>query len=203
MFWLLDTPFHFRPIYLQIDDFQIYAIYDWLAYNENKETAPTHEPGEYGFHVFCICEKILLRYRFVCSPKVIWCHSSFVSGSEKYLLFLFWYSVKYEMGWMELGKCQLPARGEYFQLRKLRFVNYKLTYLWKTNSFQFSEVKFLTTLFLVGCEAKCTGGEREGHHDSGWRIFIVLSLSFVFAYVMCLYFVVSLFIFAFVVCSCW
>ena len=70
MFWLLDTPFHFRPIYLQIDDFQIYAIYDWLAYNENKETAPTHEPGEYGFHVF-ICGKIILRYRFVCSPKVI------------------------------------------------------------------------------------------------------------------------------------
>ena len=65
--------------------------------------------------------------------------------------------------------------------------------------FQFSEVKFLTTLFLVGCEAKCTGGEREGHHDSGWRIFIVLSLSFVFAFVICLYFVVSLFRFACVV----
>ena len=103
------------------------------------------------------------------------------------------------MGWMELGKCQLPARGEYFQLWKLRFVNIKLTYLWKTNSFQFSEVKFLTTLFLVGCEAKCTGGEREGHHDSGWRIFIVLSLSFVFASVICLYFVVSLLRFACVV----
>ena len=68
--------------------------------------------------------------------------------------------------------------------------------------FQFSEVKFLTTLFLVGCEAKCTGGEREGHHDSGWRIFIVLSLSLVFVFVMCFYFFVSLFKFAFVLCFC-
>ena len=162
MFWLLATPFYFRPIYLQIDDFQIYAIYDWLAYNENKETAPTHEPGDYGFHVFCICEKIILRYYFVFSPKFIWCHSSFVSGSEKYLLFLFWYSVKYEMGWMELGKCHLPARGEYFQLWKLRFVNCKLTYLWKTNSFQFSEVKIFNYTIPSWLWGKVHRGRKGG-----------------------------------------
>ena len=27
-------------------DSQIYAIYDWLAYNENKESAPAQEQGD-------------------------------------------------------------------------------------------------------------------------------------------------------------
>ena len=29
-----------------IKHFQIYAIYDWLAYNENKEIAPAQEQGD-------------------------------------------------------------------------------------------------------------------------------------------------------------
>ena len=31
---------------IKIKHFQIYAIYDWLAYNENKEAAPAQEQGD-------------------------------------------------------------------------------------------------------------------------------------------------------------
>ena len=75
-------------------DSQIYAIYDWLAYNENKESAPAQEQGD---EIFLINTSVFSYVTLLENEKIF----------ERDSLCLLFYFVKYEMGEMELGNWQM------------------------------------------------------------------------------------------------